>query len=122
MCVPLIMIATCSTAMSYQWANNLVYRLSGSPIPAANSGPRLPDRAEQQLELEGSNSLCVAAEKKVAQWQSITIRMPGGKSPNVSFLIDAGEGGRPDRRYQLIWNDPSTRDSVFSFSSFLGAA
>jgi len=107
MCLPLIMIVICSTAMSYQWANNLVYRLSGSPIPAANAGQRPPEQGKEQKqapELEGLTALCVAAEKKVAEWQTITMRMPTGKSPNVVFQIDAGDGGRPDKRSQLTLN------------------
>jgi uncharacterized iron-regulated membrane protein len=104
MCLPLIVIVTCSTTMSYQWANNLVYRLSGSPIPTPSSGQRPVERAEERLELEGLNATCAAAEKKMAGWQSITMRLPTGKSPNVAFLIDAGDGGRPDKRAQLTLN------------------
>jgi uncharacterized iron-regulated membrane protein len=105
MCVPLIVIVTCSTAMSYQWANNLVYRLTGSPVPAPNSGQRTTERTESQApQLEGLSELCAAAEKKVAGWQSITMRRPGGKSADISFQIDAGDGGRPDQRSQLTLN------------------
>jgi len=104
MCLPVIAIVTCSTVMSYQWANNLVYRLSGSPIPAANSPQRPVERTEEQLELEGLNALSTAAEKKVAGWQTITMRIPNGKSPNVIFQIDTGDGGRPDKRSQLTLN------------------
>lgn len=104
MCVPLIVMVACSTAMSYQWANNLVYRLSGSPLPTANSAQRPIERTEERLELEGLNALSTAAEKKVADWQTITMRLPAGKSPNVTFQIDAGDGGRPDKRAQLTLN------------------
>jgi len=104
MCLPLFVIVVCSTAMSYQWANNLVYRLSGSPIPTPSSGQRPVERAGERLELEGLNATCAAAEKKMAGWQSITMRLPTGKSPNVTFLIDAGDGGRPDQRAQLTLN------------------
>jgi uncharacterized iron-regulated membrane protein len=106
MCMPLVVIVTCSTTMSYQWANNLVYRLSGSPLPVANSGQR-PVGAEEKRqapELEGLDALCATAEKKVAEWQTITMRIPGSKSPNVTFQIDAGDGGRPDKRSQLTLN------------------
>jgi uncharacterized iron-regulated membrane protein len=104
MCVPLIVMIASSTAMSYQWANNLLYRLSGSPIPAANSAQRPVERSEERLELEGLNALCMGAEKKVEGWQTITMRLPTRKSPNVTFQIDAGDGGRPDKRSQLTLN------------------
>lgn len=106
MCVPLIVIVTCSTAMSYRWANNLIYRLSGSPLPAANAGqrPAGTDELRGAPEFAGLKSMCATAEKKVAEWQTITMRMPGGRSPDVTFQIDAGDGGRPDKRSQLTLN------------------
>src|SRR5262245_41945319 len=104
MCLPLIVIVSCSTSMSYQWANNLVYRLSGSPIPTPNSGQRPVEGTKERAELEGLNALSAAAEKKVANWQTITMRLPTGKSPNVTFQIEAGDGGRPDQRSQLTFN------------------
>src|SRR5262249_4460798 len=103
-CLPLLVMVTCSTAMSYRWANNLVYRLSGSPLPTSVSAERPGERVQEREpapELAGLNGLCVAAEKKVAAWQSISLRMPVGKSPHVVFQIDAGDGGRPDQRFQL---------------------
>src|SRR6185436_18164451 len=101
MCLPLIVMVTCSATMSYQWANNLVYRLSGSPMPTPNSVQRPVERTGEPLELEGLDRTSTAAENKMADWQSITMRLPAGKSPNVTFLIDAGDGGRPDKRAQL---------------------
>ena len=102
MCVPLAVIVTCSTAMSYHWANNLVYRLSASPVPAPNSVQRAAVGAHNPAsQLEGLNALCAAAQKKVAGWRSITMRMPVGKSAGISFQIEAGDGGRPDQRSQL---------------------
>jgi uncharacterized iron-regulated membrane protein len=101
MCLPLIVMVTCSATMSYQWANNLVYRLSGSPMPTPSSVQRPVERTGEPLELEGLDRTSTAAENKMADWQSITMRLPAGKSPHVTFLIDAGDGGRPDKRAQL---------------------
>jgi uncharacterized iron-regulated membrane protein len=106
-CLPLVVIVICSTVMSYQWANNLVYRLSGSPVPPANAAPRLAEvqtGPPEKLKVEGLDALRALAEKKVPEWQSITMRLSGGKSANVSFQIDAGDGRRPDKRAQLTLN------------------
>jgi uncharacterized iron-regulated membrane protein len=114
MCIPLMVIVACSTVMSYQWANNLVYRLSGSPLPPANAAPRPAEgRASRQekLKMEGWNALCARAEKKVPGWQTITMRLSADKSANVSFQIDSGDGGRPDQRAQLTLNR-ETADEV----------
>jgi catecholate siderophore receptor len=67
MCWPLIVIATCSTAMSYQWANNLVYSLSGSPVPPANVAPRVTETQamlKEDFKIDGWNALCALAEQK----------------------------------------------------------
>ena len=107
MCLPPIIIVVCSTVMSYQWANNLVYRLSGSPVPPANAAPR-PSEAQagrlEKLKIGELASLCAIAERKIPEWQSITMRLPSGKSANITFQIDAGDGGRPDKRAQLTLN------------------
>jgi len=113
-CLPLFVIVVCSTVMSYQWANNLVYRLSGSPVPLANAAPRpagVQAGPQEKLKIEGLASLCALAERKVPEWQSITMRLPAGKSASVVFQIDAGDGGRPDKRAQLTL-DRETGDEV----------
>jgi uncharacterized iron-regulated membrane protein len=117
-CLPLIVMLTCSTAMSYPWANNLVYRLSGSPIPTSSPGTRAGERAVEREppELAGFDRSCVAAEKKVAAWRTIRLRMPFGKSPNLTFQIDAGDGGRPDKHFQLTLDRRTGRE--LSWESF----
>ncbi len=91
--------------MSYPWANNLVYRLSGSELPPANGGARgaaSPERSsgngrrahggEPAPQLD---ALWDRAEHQVAGWQSVTLRMPpSGRGP-FPFTIDTGSGGRP---------------------------
>jgi uncharacterized iron-regulated membrane protein len=107
MCWPLIVIATCSTAMSYQWANNLVYSLSGSPLPPANAAPRVTETQamlKTDFKIDGWNALCALAEQKMPGWQTITLRIQTEKSPNINFQIDTGDGGRPDKRAQLVLN------------------
>lgn len=107
MCIPLIVIVACSTVMSYQWANNLVYRLSGSPLPPANAAPRPAEgqaSRQEKFKMDGLNALCSLAEKKAPGWQTIAMRLPAGKSANASFQIDSGDGGRPDQRAQLTLN------------------
>ena len=102
-CIPLIVIVTCSVVMSYPWANNLVYRLSGSPVPTANSSGRPADQKQTRAALDPNelNLLCARAESKVPVWQTISLRLPTAADTNATFTIDAGEGGRPDHRAQL---------------------
>jgi uncharacterized iron-regulated membrane protein len=99
-CAPLIVIVACSVGMSYGWANNLVYRFSGSPVPSANLGVR--QTGAGALDPEELNLLCARAEKRAAGWRTISFRLPAPADANAAFTIDAGEGGRPDQRAQLV--------------------
>ena len=104
-CVPLVVMVTCSVVMSYPWANNLVYRLSGSAAPSANAAGRPTDsRLEKSkaVDLTNLNRLSAYAENKVAGWRTISLRLPSANDMNASFTIDAGNGGQPEKRGQLV--------------------
>jgi len=94
-CAPALIILTASgVVMSYPWANNLLYRLAGSPLPstgergqaaqgAAPGGgsPRpapLPDNLDR---------LWARAEQQVPVWRSITMRLPNRSGAPVAFTI-----------------------------------
>jgi uncharacterized iron-regulated membrane protein len=111
--VPLFLIVLSGVVMSYPWANNLLYRLTGSqpPVQAEASQrqtkqggrPRQGERAREQApaSLAGLNVLWARAEQQVPGWRSVTLRPPpSGRGP-MTFAIDTGNGGRPDQRCQL---------------------
>lgn len=118
---PLFLIVLSGVVMSYPWANSLVYRLTGSDRPAPDAAARPADRsgrprdegrlradtlrgaeASQSVSaLRGLDQLWMHAEQQVPGWQSITLRLPQGGRVPLTFTIDTGDGGRPDRRSQL---------------------
>jgi len=118
--LPLFIVVLSGVVMSYPWANNLVYRLTGSEMPLQDnarrgSGPARP-RAEGRRRNEngrdagasqsaasigGLNEPWKRAEQQVPGWQSITLRLPQGSRGPLAFTIDTGSGGRPDQRSQL---------------------
>jgi uncharacterized iron-regulated membrane protein len=121
--VPLFVIVLSGVIMSYPWANNLLYRLSGNVPPQQTAERRLGSegRAGRSAKtghdraadghgdaaglpgLRGVDALWVRAEQRVPGWQSITMRLPPGNGEGpVTFAIDRGNGGRPDQRSQLI--------------------
>ena len=109
--VPLFIIVLSGVVMSYPWANNLLYRLTGNEPPVQGNGPprgaggpRGAQRARRGEEappsLAGLNPLWARAEQQVPGWRSLTLRLPPrGRGP-MSFTIDTGNG-RPDQRAQL---------------------
>jgi uncharacterized iron-regulated membrane protein len=98
--------------MAYPWANALLFRIAGSPMPVRGERPdqrrhagggkhALPSHLDQAFAL-------AAGEMK--DWRSITLRLqPGGSGLN--FTVDRGDGGQPQLREQVAIN-PKTMEIV----------
>jgi uncharacterized iron-regulated membrane protein len=134
--MPLFLIVITGTIMSYAWANNLLYRITGNAPPPA--GPRatqsLPDRDRisgqrtitghraarvEFSPLDGVEKLFARAELQVPDFTTISLRLPNPPADTLTFSIDRGNGGRPDLRSQLTL-DRSTGEIVRweAFSSY----
>jgi len=108
--VPLFFIILSGVVMSYPWANDLLYRLTGSEPPAQGREPREGNenrRARNRQAASGLdpyrlNASWPRAEQQAPGWQSLTMRLPASGRGPITFTIDAGSGGRPDLRGQLI--------------------
>jgi uncharacterized iron-regulated membrane protein len=124
-CMPLAVIVLCAVVMSYPWANNLVYKMTGNTPPppntqqqgAANQQPggqrnRNRDSSSTSSSAKNENAppwsgLDAAshrAEERVPEWSTITVRLGSPSDANIAFAIDSGNGGRPDKRSQLTLN------------------
>ena len=101
-CVPLLLLVTLTgIIMSYDWANDLIFRLTGSPIPERReenerSGRRQADSSSAARSVQGLNLLWAQAEKRAPGWRSISQRFSSSPSIPVSFSIDFSDGTRPD--------------------------
>lgn len=132
--IPLFFIVASGVVMSYPWANNLLYRMTGNepPPPQQISRGQRPGRNQQtgnnlesgrhshhdaakenNLPQNSPNldNLFARAEQQVSGWKSITLRIPDSPRAPFSFSIDQGNGGRPDLRGQLTL-DRQTGDLV----------
>jgi uncharacterized iron-regulated membrane protein len=103
--VPLFAIVLSGVVMSYPWANNLLYRIMGNEPSAQGNGQRAEggQRGGERGKpgIDGLNLLWARAEQQVPGWRSVTLRLPArGRGP-LTFIIDTGNGGRPDQRSQL---------------------
>lgn len=105
--VPLFIVVLSAVVISYTWAGNLVYRIVGETPPAprnqANAGSGTPKAANEKSEPSTSlDALWSRAEQQVVVWQSITLQLsPSGNAP-LTFAIDRGNGGQPQKRAQLV--------------------
>jgi uncharacterized iron-regulated membrane protein len=121
-CAPVLLVITLTgLVMSYQWANDLLYRLTGSeppppaaaearPAPAGGGGGRAPDgRAREEGQARtaegrapaGLDALWARAERQVPDWVLISQRVPSRPDGLVTFVIQEPTGWHPTPRSQL---------------------
>jgi uncharacterized iron-regulated membrane protein len=105
--IPLFFIVLSGVIMSYPWANALLYRLTGNQPPAEGSlgrqrgERRNPHQGRRHANWDGLGELETRAEEQVPDWRSITLRFQGRPAAQVTFTIDQGNGGEPEKRSQL---------------------
>jgi uncharacterized iron-regulated membrane protein len=101
---PLIFIVLGALVISYPWATNLLYRLTGSEAPAATAAPASPPRnSEQPFEsrLTGLDQAFERARQHVPAWKTAILRIPASNRNSVEVVIAESHRGRPDKRSTL---------------------
>lgn len=113
-CAPILFLIVLSgVLMSYPWATNLLFRLTGSEPPPqrAVTGPRPGPAKESSFIPRDIDRLWTMAEQQVPAWQTISVRFETSPSAPLTFSIEQGQRGRPDLRSQLTL-DPKTGELV----------
>ncbi|HET8781456.1 MAG TPA: PepSY-associated TM helix domain-containing protein [Pyrinomonadaceae bacterium] len=104
-CAPaLFVIVISGVVISYTWAGNLVYRIVGEtpPAPRANQpASQNASRPEVPTNLDAAWSV---AENQVSDWRSISLQLPTSAAAPLTFNIDSGTGGQPQKRGQLVFD------------------
>ena len=83
----LIVLTTTGMVISYRWASDLVFKLTGSEPPAAQ-GPAAAPAVKVPTPPEGAKPiglepLFAEARQQVPAWETITVRLGGGARPNA---------------------------------------
>jgi uncharacterized iron-regulated membrane protein len=113
--VPLFFVVLTAVPISYTWGTDLIYRITGSEPPFAAGGNRA-SVPSGSAELAGLNQLWTRAESQVSGWQSIAMRLPDSPRGRVSFLIDAGDGGQPQKRSTFTVNRDGSNEQLETFA------
>jgi uncharacterized iron-regulated membrane protein len=103
-CAPILFFIVLSgVLMSYPWATNLLYRVTGSePPPSRTDAARRPaSRKESSFIPDDIDRLWTIAEQRVPDWKTISVRFETSPSAPLTFSIEQGYRGRPDLRSQL---------------------
>jgi uncharacterized iron-regulated membrane protein len=132
--VPLVFIVASGCVISFPWASNLVYSMTGTSAPT--SGPRRGSEGQQKgggtreapnaqgrpsgsgpaampappdnLNLSGLNGLWDKAAGPIAEWRSVTMRLPSSEKAPVTFVMDQGYAGQPQKRLTVSYERRTT--------------
>jgi uncharacterized iron-regulated membrane protein len=118
--VPLFVIVLSGVVISYTWAGNLVYRIAGEAPPAQRPAQPPSSRSESgTVSTTGLDQLFQRAQQQVEGWRTLSVRLVASNEAPLTFTIDAGEGGQPQKRSQLTLDRKTGDVSKFEpFSSF----
>lgn len=116
-CAPFLIVLTLTALpISFRWAGNLLYTLTGTPLPA--SGPQSsgapPPAAEISAPPAGTtpvslDALAAAAQNELPRWQTLTLRFPAaGTKQSASIAV----------RERASW--PRTALTTLQFDPFTG--
>jgi uncharacterized iron-regulated membrane protein len=104
--LPLLVITATATVFNYSWANDLVYRLAGDEPPRraiqASQEASAPETNAANVERLPLEALYNTAAVQVENWNTLTLNLPTSPtSREISFTIDQGNGGQPQKRHNL---------------------
>lgn len=103
--LPLAVVVASGAVISYPWASDLVYRAAGEKPPARSTAPAAAPRGgPAQAVATSLDAAWPAALQQVADWRTISVRIPQGSSQTAAFTIDRGTGGQPQKRGTLTVN------------------
>jgi uncharacterized iron-regulated membrane protein len=105
--VPLLFIVLSGVIMSYGWASNLLYKVTGTQPPARDfKGERGPRgnaaSSAPPLEARTLDDLAPIAKQQIPQWMSITIEVPQPQDRTLDVSVDKSVGGQPEKATQLV--------------------
>ncbi|MEQ1912039.1 MAG: PepSY-associated TM helix domain-containing protein [Vicinamibacterales bacterium] len=113
--IPIVIMTMSGVVMSYQWGNNVVYRLTGSPIPTRGGegarGPGAPGAGQPTIIPEALDQIVARAEQQMPTWSQLSFRLPNRDGGPVAFTLTDGAHWNPMARNQLTL-DGRTADVV----------
>jgi uncharacterized iron-regulated membrane protein len=131
--IPLFIVVVSAVPISFRWASDAVYYAVGEQPPPARAagagreggparGSGQAPRASRERgpsdrpQLAGLNGLWDRAERQVAGWRTINLRLPQSDRAPLAFAIDRGDGGQPHLRSTLTLD--RTSGDVVSYEDF----
>jgi uncharacterized iron-regulated membrane protein len=105
--VPLVFLTLTGVIISYPWANALLFRLSGSPVPVRREQGGQPPQREREAGRPQAPAADLDRAVQVASlagagWRTMSLQIPRGADSRVTVTLDASAGGEVEKRTQLL--------------------
>jgi uncharacterized iron-regulated membrane protein len=108
-CVPLFFVVLSGVVISYPWASNLVYKAYGAEPPAQNRNKGKDGKGKEgrtkgapaPVSTANLNALVAEAQRQNPDWKTIAFAPPTTDEAPVTFNIDTGTGGQPQKKSTL---------------------
>lgn len=115
--VPLLFIVITGIIISYPWASNLLFKMTGSQPQTrgwrgevrSHPAPNRDGSPSPLVQFRSLNDIALIAKQQAPGWNSITIDLPESQARTVNVSIDTSVGGQPEKASQLVINRESGR-------------
>ena len=102
---PLLIIVVTGVVMSFEWANALLFRWSGSTPAVQGRGPADNHRHGRDTQIGDEpnyDRLLALSTTFVPNWRTITLNIARGVNAPVPVTVDTGTGEQPQKRTQYL--------------------
>lgn len=111
---PIALITITGAIMAFGWATNLLFLVTGSPLPgAAHTAVTTQHRSHQDAErsqpeasVEMQQTLN-SAERQAPGWRVLRVATPNPADRTIAVSIDFLDNGRPDQTAEMIVDRPT---------------
>jgi uncharacterized iron-regulated membrane protein len=111
--IPLFCVVLTGVVISYPWASNLLYTVTGTQPPAGGwrgeGGPQrngsnraASSAGAQAATAQGLNQALLTAELQIPAWKMITVSLPKPEDKVMTLNVDKSVGGQPEQATQLV--------------------
>jgi uncharacterized iron-regulated membrane protein len=113
----LLFIVTTGIIISYPWASNVLFKMTGSQPPSrgwrggarSHNAPNRDGNVSPLTQSQSLNDIVLVAKRQVPGWNSITVEVPESQDRTVNVSIDTSMGGQPEKAWQLAIDRQSGR-------------
>ncbi len=101
----LLILTSTGVVLSYSWANNLLYTLTGSPLPMQGPAPAQSPREAASVpavEPKSLNELWKRADAQAPGWRMMQMRIPAKAGDPVVFILRESGTWSEFQRSQLL--------------------